>query len=89
MKRTRAYRRSQRHKRENKVKYLIKDIWQEKYHEDYHWTKIMIDTPKMCNGLCCKNPRKLKGTNTLTMQELKNKNSTKTQIGEYHAPQDH
>ena len=72
--RNKNFRRLQRKKRKNKIKNLIKNIWQEEYNENYSWVNIMIDTPKMCNGLCCKNPRKNKaidGKGKLTIQELK------------------
>lgn len=81
--RTKSYRRLQRKKRENKVKNLIKNIWQDEYNENCHYNKILINTPKRCNCDCCRNPRRNKWNDKkqkLTIQELKNKDKFKSML---------
>ena len=62
---------------------MIQNIWNEKLEKNVKWYKPIIESPKRCNGYCCKNPRKNKwivGTHELSKQELKNLDDTKSQI---------
>ena len=83
MKRNANYRILQRKKKEKKIINIIKNIWMEKLEGNENWYKVMVDTPKRCNGSCCKNPRKSglsSGKECLTIGELKDKEDVKNQL---------
>lgn len=80
----REKRRQAEEKKKQKVRRLIKDTYWDSRHlaEDPAFVGKMAHTPCMCSGRCCGNPRcHYRGKNRLTLQEIKELEREKDEIG--------